>query len=391
MSYMRNFYVAFSVVTIAVGCASVPDFTIAECDPTPFEQSAACAKAAAEADAGTDAAPDAENALGPEAACTKNGGECVPLPSGEHAALWEHEIYAVWFGSANEMPTTCPFDAEIQLERYAGLHAPPVDCAPCECEPATGQCAGVPASISIGSTMCSMGGGVSVPFDGPGGWDGTCSNDDMLPSGAECPQGSGNLCAKSVTFSTLPPPQNESCAVKPATVPKFNGAITSWEEAAVACHSSAATDTCGSGTKQCAPAVLYPWSQCIMREGKQKECPGGFPYGPYAMYPHAPKDSRQCTECSCGEATGGECVARLRLFEDGICSAQFLEQPISSMKGDCNPIYPAGISIGSKAVTNHLYVPGTCKAAGGDSIGEAEPDVADAVSFCCMPSNFFVD
>ncbi|HRI71535.1 MAG TPA: hypothetical protein PK156_45185 [Polyangium sp.] len=365
-------------------CSAPDNFHYDTCDPKiPSLIDPDCNN---DADAGTDAAPDGAS-FRPEGACLDKGGECVALQAGPNASDW-HGPDPVWFGPAIDAPTKCPFEGEIQLVRYSGLHAPPFDCASCECEGATGKCAGVPDSISVGTSTCGPG-GTSVPFDGPGGWDGSCTNENAIPAGAQCPPGSGTPCVQSIAWSALPGPQNEACAVHVNPVPGFNGFTTSWENAAVACHSSMTRDLCGNGSKECVPASLYPWAQCVWLNGEHDKCPDNYTYSRFVMYEHEPKDSRSCTACSCGEPIGGLCVANLRAFTDSTCGSEILNLPISSSLAECKPIFPAGSAIGSKSVTDHLYVPGTCAANGGEPMGEAVVDKSTATTICCRQTFFW--
>jgi hypothetical protein len=370
------------------GCSAPENFLQAKCDPDAFEPDPWCRTAA---DAGTDGETDAgTDGSSARAACLDKGGECVVIHAGPNASGWEGPD-PVWFGPAIDAPTECPFEGEIQLVRYMGLHAPPLDCAPCACEEATGECAGVPDSISVGTTTCGPG-GISVPFDGPGGWDGSCTNANAIHADAQCPPGSGTPCVQSIAWSALPAPQNEACAVKVDPVPGLHGLSISWEKAAVACHSTMARDLCNNGEKVCLPVALRDWSQCVWQKGEHDECPDNYTYSRRVMYDFVPKDSRSCSACSCGAPVGGECAANFGIFEDSVCATAIGIQSISSEMPDCDPIYPAGLAIGSKSVTDHMYLPGTCAASGGDPMGEAVEDQGTATTICCQePPHFWAE
>jgi hypothetical protein len=376
-----------SSVIAANACSAPPSVSIFECLPDPLVPDPFCPDVDAGSDAESDGSPDGASAR-PEAACLDKGGECVAMQAGPNASDW-HGPDPVWFGPAIDAPTQCPFEGEVQLVRYSGLDAPPLDCAPCECDESMGTCAGVPDSISVGTTTCTPG-GTSTPFDGPANWDGSCTNANAIAAGAQCPSGSGIPCVQSVAHSALPAPQNEACTVKVVAVPGFNGMTTSWDHAAVACHSSMARDLCNNGTKECLPAVLSPWAQCVWRAGEH-DCPEHYTFSRRVMYEREPKDSRSCTACSCGEPIGGSCVANLRAFTDSTCGAEILNLPISSSLADCYPIFPAGSAIGSKSVTDHLYVPGTCAVNGGEPVGEAVEDKDTATTICCMQTLVFAE
>ncbi|TKC89012.1 hypothetical protein [Polyangium fumosum] len=366
------------------GCGTISDVGTYICDPDAFFPDPACIR-----DAGADA--DAE----PQAACEAQGGECVEIPDDSEtpAGFWSQVPWAVWIGPAQDMPKGCPFVGGEQFKLYAGLTAPTMQCDPCECQKATGQCSGVPGSITIGAGMCGAVGVPSLPFDGVGGWDGSCTNANALPTGAECPPGSGVPCAQSITFSALPAPVNEKCDVKPSDIIKLGGTrITEWETGALACRSSLDTSLCGTGDQLCVPKVLYPYRQCIWQKGKHTKCPKPYNWElPRTMYPFQPKESRNCTACTCGAPQGGACVATLRLFDDGACGSEFHQRIVSSVDGACDVIFPAGRAMGGKAITDHAYIAGTCEAGGGEHIGEAIEDDENAVTFCCRESYIFAE
>ncbi|TKD09647.1 hypothetical protein [Polyangium fumosum] len=63
--------------------------------------------------------------------------------------------------------------------------------------------------------------------------------------------------------------------------------------------------------------------------------------------------------------------------------SEFPGDTLASYGDQCSNIYPAGRAIGAKAITDLHYVGGSCLASGGEPIGEATPDDAQAVTFCC--------
>jgi hypothetical protein len=82
---------------------------------------------------------------------------------------------------------------------------------------------------------------------------------------------------------------------------------------------------------------------------------------------------------------GSACLATLRLYDDGACGSQFIQVGLGSNKAQCTDIINAGGAIGSKAITDLHYMPGTCEASGGTPEGKAEPNPETAVTFCCLP------
>ena len=133
------------------------------------------------------------------------------------------------------------------------------------------------------------------------------------------------------------------------------------------------------------PDQPLPWHKCVWRSGVQESCPANYSAERFVMYDDAKViDNRECSECTCSAPVGGACVGTVRLYDDAACGAEFAKQPIASYGKQCTNIYPAGRAIGSKAITDVAYVPGTCAPSGGEPIGEAHPDSADAVTFCCL-------
>jgi len=82
---------------------------------------------------------------------------------------------------------------------------------------------------------------------------------------------------------------------------------------------------------------------------------------------------------------GSGCLATLHLFDDAACTMQAVPPPLSSFVEQCTNVQPPGRVLGSKSITDLLYLPGTCLASGGEPIGEAHEDPVTAITFCCAP------
>ncbi|MRG94001.1 hypothetical protein [Polyangium spumosum] len=383
--------------TLGAGCGGTPETAGYDCDPDARFTAPIC-----EQDAGTDApATDASDA-DPDGPTANNGRcpvethDCVPLPEGDDALLWHpNEPLLVWFGDnveGEENQPKCPADTApaVQARMFSDLIAPPATCDGCKCKPATADCDPVPTSITIRAGTCDDPSAATLPFDGPPGWDGSCTAANALPQGAECPPGSGVPCLQSIEIGPLPPPQNEKCEVDVVEVPKVAGLVTKWQTASLACRGEGDTSLCDNAGKMCLPKALFPHRICIWREGLHKDCPEHY-RGEQArwMYPEEVKEGRGCTECACGAPSGGSCVSTLRLFQDGACSAQFMEKTTGSIVEDCDPVVPFGRALGSKETSPPMYMAGTCEASGGEPFGEAKVDLENAITFCCRPSYVF--
>ncbi|UQA57065.1 hypothetical protein [Polyangium aurulentum] len=328
--------------------------------------------------------PDAGSDGGPEAAAISDPcsvGPCVARPPLE----WTGPLW-LWVGQ-DDVPSKCPEQAAgMAFEGVADLVVPPANCDPCDCEDAVGHCGALPETIEIRASACGQA-GASVPFAGPPGWDGSCTDANALPADAKCPAGSSSLCAQFVSVSPLGAPVDESCTpfTVPAPVPNVALANTRWATQALACHAP----TCDDSGKACVPttaATPEGYRQCVSRQGVH-ECPGGFDTARYVLHERTVplSESRFCSECTCGAPLGGLCVAQFKLFKDGACSELISENPFSSGKGTCPEIIPAGLPIGGKMITAPQYFPGVCEPSGGDPGGTVEPEPGHEMTFCCGP------
>jgi hypothetical protein len=367
------------------GCTVAPELAFFDCDPDArFPDPMCIPEAGPDADADGDV--DFQTPGSESQANTCFSGRCVPAPHGSEAGSWSEIPLLVWFGPPADAPEKCPPDIapNEKFRRFEDLVAPPASCDVCACEESTGTCTGLPGEIKIQAGMCKQGGLATVPFDGPAGWDGSCTSVNALPDGAKCPEGSSTLCAQSVEASALPAPTEESCGVKTQPAPKPS-TETHWNIAALACHANTREDECGSTSEYCVNDLPLPWLQCVYRAGVHEACPSNYAHSRHVTYPEEPIDDRTCTDCACGAPEGSSCLASLRLYEDAACTAQFAVNPISSTGEQCGNVFPAGRALGSKAITDLSYLPGQCAASGGAPVGGAHPDVSGAVTFCCLP------
>jgi len=382
---------------ITSACTVAPDAAWDDCDPDPrYPTGKLCV------DAGADAAADASDedaGLGtpgsdPQStSCQTGGGRCVPVPSGgEHAGLWSEVPIALWVGPApkeGDPPLQCPGDTSSEKFRlYSDLVAPPAECEPCECGPSSGTCTDLPASIEVRAGVCGEAGAMSVPFDGPAGWDGSCTSTNALPAGADC---GGEPCAQSILISALPGPTTEEPCSPVEPVPDF-ATKTEWKTAVLGCSANVDDDSCRSRDESCVADPGPEYLHCVFRAGEYtlEECPRNYRYAKYVGYPKDAVDDRGCEACACGPPEGSGCLASLRLYSNPGCSAQFEQSSISSNGEKCTDIHPPGRAIAAKSIEDMAYMPGECASTGGTPTGAAFRDVTGAVTFCCIWP-FYID
>jgi hypothetical protein len=380
-----------AAATVAQGCGDGPT-TVGACPRTPDEgpgyYDPVCVELRAQEDAGTKDAGDASVDGMPGAGPLSCPGLCVPeAPPGWYLEGQKPIPDLVWSGAALELPAFCAEGLTSRGELFTGLVAPPADCDACGCEEPKGTCPGLPAQIEIHAGKCGDPGAAQLPFDGPAGWDGTCTAANALPAGAQCPSGSGTPCAQSVTVSALPAPVEEPCNVTETEKPKFTASHW-WETAARTCIGAEIPGAKCDGSFRCVHNLALPYRQCISRSGEHA-CPAGYDTGErFVMYPKdGIDDGRGCTDCTCGAPVGGACVATLSVYADGACATPVVKGvPIGSLGPQCINLMVPGQAMGSKAITDRAYLPGTCMASGGDPFGTAHPNDAEAVTFCCLPA-----
>ena len=399
------------IAFVSSACSAPDQTAIDRCDPNAPLPDARC-RAILKTDAGTDtddAGTDADNMSNAANAIDDPGlytsswvppdacktGTCVPDPNGTGAILWASVPISLWIGPVDQVPAKCPDDPDygVPTEKFRGfdqLVAPPATCSACSCGPSEGTCSGVPETLELRAGMCAQNGVVTVPFDTPANWDGSCTNADTIAAGAKCPAGSQTLCTQSVHSSALPPPANEAC--KPSvSVPA--ALETSWKIGALACTGNTQPQTCGtmSLTTYCVNDPGPAWLHCTYRDGVHEQCPDNYQYARYVLYPKEPIDDRGCSACECGAPMGSACEGALSLSADGACGAEIVKLQVGSMGPICYDFLVAGKAIGSKAIMNRTYWPGVCAVSGGGAVGSAVADVANAVTFCCMEPYVDID
>jgi hypothetical protein len=227
-------------------------------------------------------APIVDAVSEPPASCSGNFA-CVPdVPSG-----WEGPL-EVYSGSAG--PPACTTYFAQSVGAYDVLQAPAATCG-CSCGGSTTTCN--PPGISFSDSMtCGSVASCATAYLSPN----VCTHVDERSACV----GSALLDITMLAGSSTSGP----CAPQPmSTVPPYT-----WGTQARGCVSTVAPAQvdCSSG-QICAPKpeTGFATKLCISHAG-DVICPGGG-YGVKHLYYTAVDDTRSCTNCTCGGATGGSC------------------------------------------------------------------------------------
>jgi len=287
---------------------------------------------------------------------------------------------------------SCPTEAGAFGGReYFDLQVPDPGCPKCVCGAIEGTCNPRPSSITIRAGSCDVLQPATVDFSPPENWDGSCSNLNGLSAGVECPPGSGAPCAQSVYASTLLEPV-QGCEPIPLPVPKATSGYPRWKTMVLSCSTTPRFEAC---TEAAASTCLPPlptdeigWRYCVRHDDPGvHSCPSSLdsPFSEQVIAYSDYVDTRKCTECDC-KALGGSCHGILRVYKDNACSTNEMltMEGISSEFALCSNFSMAGTEVGSKEMTDIVYVPGSCEPTGGVPVGTAYPDDSTAATWCCM-------
>jgi hypothetical protein len=313
-------------------------------------------------------------------------GPCVPRsPQDWSAPQW------LWVGPSDAYPDRCPEQAPETV--YQGVANPvgePALCDWCDCSAPAGTCDTLPETIELRSTVCGLPGEV-LPFDGPKGWDGSCTQENAIQAGAECPPGSGVPCARAVSVGPLGAPIETDCA--PFNVPRPEPHVSlndpQWTTKARVCAAPMCEDK-GEACLSTRAPLPEGYRQCVSRPGVH-ECPSPYDAARFVTY-DLPKDgdngmidTRGCSECTCSLPYGGLCSARFEAYQDSKCSKVVAQMyPIISDSSSCFSFMQPGTAVGSKTITDLTYLPGACQSFGGEPIGTVEPRPGHEMTLCCI-------
>ncbi len=309
-----------------------------------------------------DGGDDADAETGATGSCA---GDCVPLPPFDG---WEGPGL-LRLGPDDGTALACPDRAPvIAYQGHADPVTPDISCGACTCSASSGTC-GPPPNLTASSAPCPGGLGSPSAFDGPSGWDGTCTAHDPIDASA---------MVRSLTAAPLAIVE-AGCA--PSIVPPAQDpSQLSWKTAALACRETTSPGiTCHDPALTCAPAATPDFRMCIFHEGVEP-CPPSYPQQ-HLVYSGF-DDQRSCSPCACGAPAGSSCTATLGVFKDSACGVGLLDDPLSSDSPSCFDLAPAGQTLGSKSITKLAYQPGTCTPSGGQPMGSASP--SGVSTFCCL-------
>ncbi|MGK3988501.1 hypothetical protein WME99_35990 [Sorangium sp. So ce136] len=325
--------------------------------------------------------PDQPDAPGDEGSGDASScrGQCVPgRPLG-----W-FEPLLLWFGSTGEAAPECPPQAPVLgYEGHRDLLVEPHRCAACACDPPDATCELPEAWGAYDTRACDAAPGAErTSFAAPEGWDGACTAESAITAGEAC---AGGPCAQSleipaprVVAGTCSPRRAEAAPAPPAVA---------WATYARACVGTA-IGRCADPGAACAPAPLEGntappggFLTCIIHHGEVDECPSFSPYSERHVFYEDAEDTRACTDCTCGDATGGECSILASAYSDGRCSQVVVSARVSSEAPFCGAV-PRGTALGSKSASVVEIAPGTCAPGGGEPTGSVAPRTA--MTFCCL-------
>jgi hypothetical protein len=374
-------------LTLAVattGCGSNDCAETATCDP-PADGSAgsdvvgvdAVGMDAGDASPGTDATTGGDSSTGTDAmtvpdvvfvdsASCPTGSQCVdPVPTG-----WSGPLILSDQTSGPPAPTAPACPSSYSTDAYDGngtLSAPAATCG-CSCGTLTsaGSCnSTTPLGVELfTSTDCS----------------GTACDSAALPyspTGFCVGTGCSGVMSARVQQAT---PENGTCTAAPSqTIPPW-----AWSETARACQPASVGGGC-SASQVCVPTPPSPFQAqlCILQSG-DVACPAGSTYSVKHTFYGSTMDSRACSMCSCGEATGGTCSGGTVIVasEDtgSQCGGMTSNIPTD---GNCYPVSIGNGNAFAEATAVATASGGTCAPMGGTATGAVTP--AEPTTICCQP------
>jgi hypothetical protein len=363
----------FLSLLLIIGCGTDEHIFVGPC--TPSEEKAGYCTREPE-DAG---APDASDAGTGGAGGGEQSSLC-PGPCVPPAPLGWFGPALFWFGPADRVPD-CPESApHVGYEGFADLAPLPATCAACLCDPPAEASCALPLIWSASTAMCpgDVPGAIATSFAAPDGWDGACTAENAVAAGATC---DGQPCVQSLSIEA-PVVATSACTPRrdqPVPIPD----VQPWGTRAKACLGGAFT-TCDA-TDLCMPAPPEPgqpspdgFATCIYSPDDHP-CPND--YTEKHVFYEGLDDTRDCTPCGCGDATGASCTVMASIYSDDACRVPLASNPVSSTVAFCG-VMPPGVGLGSKAAVITDVEPGTCAPSGGEPVGDVEPSEPSTV--CCV-------
>ena len=227
--------------------------------------------------------------------------------------------------------------------------------------------------LYAGDKACNGGaftGGVTLTVPQP--WNLTCSALDSSPGGQTC---TGGACNQSVRAATAAPTGGTCQPTGGEPVMNTPG----WNDAQKACSVMTGLTGCAGG-KTCVirPKAPYEDRVCIGRAGDHA-CPAGSFSQKVPTYSGF-MDTRDCTACTCGAATGGTCALSIAVHSNAGCSAS-----IGTLtSGGCVDLTGNPTVSGRAATVATPPAGGGCATTGGGTPTGGVVETGPS-TFCCMP------
>jgi hypothetical protein len=350
--------------TSAAGSSSLPDSTPpgngeAPGDPGDVAAFGASVQATdgAFANVAVDAEPDGGGATEdgdpdgaePPVACN---AACVPVPP----TGWSGP-YAIYEGSASAASPDCARAGGYPNDVYDGygmLDAGATECT-CTCRPVTGASCGSPVIHFFSDPNCMA----------------ACSPASQVVDSTCTVLNVGSCGGLHITLEAGAP--SGSCEpVAVATVP-----APTWQTSARLCGpSSPATGSgCAVGSL-CVPATGLPFegSYCVAQTAETGPLPCPPSYPAVRAYSESFVDTRGCSTCSCGPATGIECTATFEGYGNANCKGGPMMMP--------PPSACSGGGIQSAMTTGGAPTGGTCAPSGVQPTGTLQA-ANPTTTVCC--------
>ena len=246
--------------------------------------------------------------------------------------------------------------------------------------------------IDIVDTPCGTSPFCGAKMQVPNGWTGACYGPNGQSGGQmTCGANSGANCSTGTAAC------NQSVRMDPLVV--TGGACTpsqqtpdvqpvSWAKAGEACDGATPTGKVCNAGLQCLPKPKAPHEAgvCVRKDG-DNTCPPGQFTQKHVFYTGA-TDTRDCTDCECGNPSGGSCTATVKMFKTPtVNSCTIAGDLVATINATSQAAACADIAgnplVASRQATFSAVSGGTCAKSGGQPTGTAVP--SGATTFCCIP------